>query len=203
MRYASPMRPAATSPHAGFTLIELLVVISIIAVLAGMLLPAVNLVRGSAQASRCAANAKQLHLASMAYANDWEGILPTADTLWLDNLKSYLYPDQPALADLWDAPGTVYWCPGVTRPLGAARNYGMNQVLGDKNGFTCAPIASIRKPSEAMLIADAVNSSWIMAKTNINPRHRAAATIAYVDGHVAGLKKADLDAAGSALMNGD
>jgi prepilin-type N-terminal cleavage/methylation domain-containing protein/prepilin-type processing-associated H-X9-DG protein len=60
----------------GFTLIELLVVISIIAVLAAMLLPAISMVRDSATSTKCMSNLRQQNLAFAAYANDWEGFLP-------------------------------------------------------------------------------------------------------------------------------
>lgn len=62
-----------------FTLIELLVVVSIIAVLAGMLLPALGIVQEAARASSCANNLRQVLSATVAYANDEEGRLPNAD----------------------------------------------------------------------------------------------------------------------------
>ena len=59
-----------------FTLIELLVVIGIIAILAGMLLPALSKAREKAQRVRCTANLKQLTLMTLMYADDFNGNLP-------------------------------------------------------------------------------------------------------------------------------
>jgi prepilin-type N-terminal cleavage/methylation domain-containing protein len=76
------MASHATPERLGFTLIELLVMIAILAILTALLLPAIGMVRVSANASVCASNLRQCVAAHMAYANDNEGDLPHTTRLW-------------------------------------------------------------------------------------------------------------------------
>ena len=59
-----------------FTLVELLITIAIIAILAGMLLPALNKARETARKISCTSNQKQVILSAMAYADDNKGYVP-------------------------------------------------------------------------------------------------------------------------------
>ena len=62
-----------------FTLVELLVVISIIGLLAGLAIPAINGGLRSAKAGACLSNLHQIGVATMAYAADNSFNLPNAD----------------------------------------------------------------------------------------------------------------------------
>jgi prepilin-type N-terminal cleavage/methylation domain-containing protein len=137
--------------RSGFTLIELLVVISIIAVLAALLLPAIGMVRDSAKRTRCESNLRQLALAMQGYAADNDGLLPPAllsaapvnlPWKWFVSpfLDKELLATTNATASAWDRP--VMSCPVYlarnSAPSTMYTGYGMSRHLyyGNSAGET-------------------------------------------------------------------
>jgi prepilin-type N-terminal cleavage/methylation domain-containing protein len=121
VREENAMRTRGDRPREGFTLIELLVVIAIIAILIGLLLPAVQKVREAAARAQCANNLKQIGLAIHNF-NDARKMLPPArldydgGVTWCVLLLPYLEEDN--FYKQWDITHWYY-------------NQGPNDAAGD------------------------------------------------------------------------
>ncbi|MGA2498990.1 MAG: type II secretion system protein, partial [Tepidisphaeraceae bacterium] len=117
-------KPAARA----FSLVELLVVIGIIAVLAGILLPALIAARRQASAVECAGNIRQVCLALISYATEYHGCFPPntsspAARYWYDNDRAGRLLQGAGSPTTTDIRGRGVTCPEDTD---AQRSYAMN-----------------------------------------------------------------------------
>ena len=156
-----------------FTLIELLVVIAIVAILASILLPALQNARGKAQSVRCAGNLKQIALANNMYADNHDGYFAPYSTTsgrsgngayWC-GVKTGDNFDLTAasfLSPFIGNGGAVMMCPAArVADLTAAPNGGGYGYNGKWFGGYSAPYVKqsrMRKIAQTVMFADCATS---------------------------------------------
>ena len=149
-----------------FTLVELLVVISIIGLLAGLAVPAINGGLKSAKAGACLSNLHQIGVATMAYAADNSFKLPDAGSgtsdMWADKLATFISTGTKSKK-------SIFVCPGALKTVSEATGgniaitYGMHGGLMPKGG-SASNITCVVRQSEVILCADMcqnpANKGW-------------------------------------------
>jgi prepilin-type processing-associated H-X9-DG protein len=174
-------------------LIELLVVVAIISVLAAILLPALRRAKETAKAAQCMSNLRQVGIAALSYAADWEDHSPNwGDSLvvmarhvngastpypggrWLDQVFSYCQNNIrvlqcPSQETLWH-PTNYRMIPPHTTPK-YYPGYGINPQAGGWSfssnfAYVGIPISKVVNPSKKIWFADSGWFRWLTGSTN-------------------------------------
>jgi prepilin-type N-terminal cleavage/methylation domain-containing protein/prepilin-type processing-associated H-X9-DG protein len=179
--------------RSGFTLIELLVVIAIIAILAAILFPVFARAREKARQTSCLSNLKQIALAGLMYAQDYdERLVPfAAQSAYPRKLFPWIMEPYMNNWQIWNCPShTSEINPNDVNQYNTG-GYGiaypdLAHYLTSGGGMK---MAAVQQPSMAVWFADNVDP-WINTDVvdgiygnHLRARHNEICNISFVDGH--------------------
>jgi prepilin-type N-terminal cleavage/methylation domain-containing protein/prepilin-type processing-associated H-X9-DG protein len=189
-----------------FTLVELLVVIAIIAILASMLLPALNKARERVNSIDCMSKLRSLQQGAMMYSSDYDEYLmspyivvsgknETNESGWYYHMMPYLGAEVFHYSDHSAEKNPMRYCQG--NPEVTWANLALNYYFGWYPGPKYR-LAQVKRPEKIFTFADAgeylmynnVAPSEPVVVSNFTSQryiafpHNAFANVAHIDGHV-------------------
>ena len=195
----------------GFTLIELLVVIAIIAILAAILFPVFARAREKARQASCQSNMKQLALALLMYAQDYDETIPAWKVSggcgvggvfsWKHVIYPYVKNKQVFIcpSSRWKAYTTCRWYHPLANAMQLGQSYALNDCWDGGGSARELELAKILRPSELILIGEAPHQLFRALDrpdpndhtcgTNWPAVHNGGINLAYTDGHVRWLRR--------------
>ncbi len=194
MKKALPSRPRSVSksrPASGFSLIELLITVGIIAVLATLIVPAVQGAFKNSRQAKCVANLRQLASGCILYSQDHDGGLPYAVNAgsWHRLIYPYLKTDSPDTQawgkEQWQEniqKEKYYICPSDQTPYSDMLSYAWNKKL--RSNINEQPYRVQRGGSYIMLAEGESYAFDLSDKTGLEFRHSDKGNFAYTDGHI-------------------